>query len=179
MKTATAKKTITIERTFDGDLEDVWDLWTTKAGLEAWWGPDGFSTKVHKLELWPGGALHYAMTATAPEQVAFMKKAGLPLTSDTHGRYDEIVPRSRLAFRQVADFIPGVAAYDIATVVELQPSAAGVHMLLVVDAMHDEPWTKRAEQGWRSQLDKLGKLLATILATKRATKRASKSQTND
>lgn len=166
-KSGSAKKTITIERTFAGDLEDVWDLWTTKAGVEAWWGPEGFSTKVHALELRPGGALHYAMTATAPEQVAFMKKAGLPLTSDTHGTYDEIVPRTRLAFRQVADFIPGVAAYDVATVVELRQRGQGVHMLLIVDAMHDEQWTKMAEQGWRSQIEKLAKILVA-----RATKTA-------
>jgi uncharacterized protein YndB with AHSA1/START domain len=163
-KTASAKKTITIERTFQGDLEDVWDLWTTMAGIEQWWGPEGFSTKVHALELRPGGALHYAMTATAPEQVAFMKKAGLPLTSDTHGTYDEIVPRTRLAFRQVADFIPGVAAYEIATVVELRRTADGVHMMLVVDAMHDAQWTKMAEHGWRSQIEKLGKILVARAA---------------
>lgn len=154
------KKKITLERTFAAPVEDVWELWTTKAGIESWWGPDGFSTKVHKLELWPGGALHYAMTATAPEQIDFMKRAGMPLTSETRGTFDEIVKHRRLAFTQVADFVPGVAAYPIAALVELQESAQGVRMVLTVDVMHDEQWTKMAEMGWRSQLDKLEKALA-------------------
>ena len=160
----TSKKKITFERTFAAPIEDVWELWTTKAGIEAWWGPDGFSTKVRKLELRPGGALHYAMTATAPEQIAFLERAGMPLTSETHGTYDEIVARRRLAFTQVADFVPGVAAYDIATLVEFEQTARGVHMVLTIDALHDEQWTKMAEAGWRSQVDKLAKALAAKTA---------------
>ena len=92
MSQAGSKKRITIERTLRAPVEDVWELWTTKEGIESWWGPDGFTTKVFKLELRPEGELHYAMTATAPEQVDFLKRAGMPLTSETRGWYDEIVP---------------------------------------------------------------------------------------
>ena len=48
-------------------------------GIEAWWAPDGFSVEVSKLDLAPGGELHYSMTATAPPQVEFMQNAGMPL----------------------------------------------------------------------------------------------------
>src|SRR3954463_6593578 len=106
-------KRITLERTFDAPLADVWDLWTTKDGIESWWGPDGFSVKVHKLDLRPGGELLYAMTANAPEQIAFMKNAGMALTTEAHITYTEIVPRRRLAYVHLADFIPGVKPYDI------------------------------------------------------------------
>lgn len=155
------KKRITLERTFQAPIEDVWELWTTKEGVESWWGPDGFSTKVFKLELWPGGELHYAMTATAPEQIAFLERAGMPLTNHTRGHYDEVVQNSRLAFTQIADFVPGVAAYDIESLVELFPTAAGVRMVLTFDAMHDAQWTKLAEMGWQSELEKLGRALAS------------------
>ncbi|HEY2728830.1 MAG TPA: SRPBCC domain-containing protein [Polyangia bacterium] len=154
------KRRITLERTFAAPIEDVWELWTTKEGIESWWGPDGFSVKVSKLELWPGGELLYAMTADGPEQVEFMKKAGMPLTTKTRGTYDEIVRHRRLAFRQLADFVPGVAPYDVATLVELHPTAQGVRMVLTFDAMHDEQWTKMAEMGWRNELDKMERALA-------------------
>jgi uncharacterized protein YndB with AHSA1/START domain len=154
------KRRITLERTFAAPIEDVWELWTTKEGIESWWGPDGFSVKVSKLELWPGGQLLYAMTANGPEQVEFMKKAGMPLTTETRGTYDEIVEHRRLAFRQLADFVPGVAPYDVATLVELRPTAQGVHMALTFDAMHDEQWTNMAEMGWRNELDKMERALA-------------------
>ena len=154
------KKKITIERTLAAPIEDVWELWTTKAGIESWWGPEGFSVKVLELELRPGGVLRYVMTAAAPDQVAFMKRAGMPLANETRGRYDEIVDHRRLAFTQVADFVPGVAPYDIATLVELTPSAHGVRLVLTLDAMHDERWTTMATKGWESQLGRLGEALA-------------------
>lgn len=34
---------IVIERKYAASIEDVWELWTTKEGIESWWGPDGFS----------------------------------------------------------------------------------------------------------------------------------------
>jgi uncharacterized protein YndB with AHSA1/START domain len=154
------KGQITLERTFQAPIEDVWELWTTKAGIESWWGPEGFSVEVRELDLRPGSQLVYVMTATEAPQIAFMKKAGLPLTNENRLTYDEIVKHERLAYTQVADFVPGVAASDVETVVELHASAQGVRMMLTFDAMHDEHWTKMAKQGHESELDKLERVLA-------------------
>jgi uncharacterized protein YndB with AHSA1/START domain len=115
------KGRITIERTFNAPIEDVWDLWTTKEGIESWWGPDGFAVKVRKLDLRPGGELLYAMTATAPQQVEFTRREGMPVTTEGCVTYAEVVPPRRLAYTHLADFIPGVESYDVATVVELRP----------------------------------------------------------
>jgi uncharacterized protein YndB with AHSA1/START domain len=48
---------ITMERTYKASVEDLWDLWTPKDGIESWWGPDGFTTKVLELDLRSGGQL--------------------------------------------------------------------------------------------------------------------------
>ena len=117
--------------------------------------------KVTSLELRPGGELSYAMTAVAAEQVAFMKQAGMPLTTHAKVTYTEVTPGGRLAYRTVADFVPGIEAYDVGTVVEFQATAAGVKLLVTVDAMHDEVWTERARAGNESQLRKLDALLGT------------------
>jgi uncharacterized protein YndB with AHSA1/START domain len=153
------KRRITLERTYRARIEDVWELWTTKEGIESWWGPGGFAVKVRKLELRPGGELHYAMTAIAPPQIEFMKKAGMPLTTESRLTYTEIVAPRRLAYTHLADFIPGVAPYGVATLVELHPTAEGVRQVLTFDAMHDEEWTQRATMGRESELGKLAKLL--------------------
>lgn len=138
----------------------MWELWTTKEGIESWWGPEGFSVEVHKLELWPGGQLLYTMTATAPEQIDFMRKAGMPLTTESRLTYTEIAPPRRLAYYQQADFIPNIKPYDIETTVELQPAPNGVRMVLTFDAMHDEHWTQMAVMGHEAELRKLEKLLS-------------------
>ena len=53
-----------LERTYDTPAELLWELMTTPAGLEEWWAPDGFETRVSELELRPGGQVRYTMTAT-------------------------------------------------------------------------------------------------------------------
>jgi uncharacterized protein YndB with AHSA1/START domain len=149
------KRKITLERTYRAPVEDVWELWTTKEGFESWWGPIGFTVTVQTLELRVGGRLFYVMTATSPEQVAFMKRAGMPLANEGRITFTEITPQRRLAYTHVADFIPGVAPYDIETVVDLFPNGDSVRMVLTVDAMHDDVWTERAVMGWKGQLTKL------------------------
>ena len=159
-KEQTTKGRVRLERTYTASMQDVWDMWTTKDGIESWWGPDGFSVKVRKLDLRPGGEVHYAMTATAPPQIEFMKKAGMPLTTECKATYTEVSPPRRLSYTHLADFIPGVEPYHVAHLIELTPMGDSVRMVLTFDAMHDEEWTKRATMGWEMELGKLGKVLA-------------------
>jgi uncharacterized protein YndB with AHSA1/START domain len=154
-----ARRRVSIERTFNAAVEDVWALWTTKEGIESWWGPDGFVVKVRRLDVRLGGELLYAMSATAPDQIDFMRKAGMPLTTESLATYTEVVTLKRLTFTQMADFIPGVQPYEVATTVEFDTTPKGVRMVLTLDAMHDEQWTKMAVMGWEQELGKLGRLL--------------------
>jgi len=153
------RKTLTIERTFNAPVADVWELWTTVDGIESWWGPDGFKVKVKKLELRPDGALHYDMIATGPDQIAYMKKAGMPVSQPCRAYYTEVTPTRRLAFTHIVDFVPGVESYESATVVELAARGSDTHLVLTVEAMHDEEWTNKAVSGWQSELGKLAAAL--------------------
>jgi uncharacterized protein YndB with AHSA1/START domain len=157
-----ARRRVSLERTFIGTVEDVWELWTTKEGIESWWGPDGFSVKVRRLDVRLGGELFYAMTADAPDQIDFLKKAGMPLTTESLVTYTELVPLQRLGFTQLADFIPGVKPYEVATTVELETIPQGVRLVLTLDAMHDEQWTRMAVMGWESELGKLARVLEPV-----------------
>ncbi len=150
---------ITLERTFRASIDDVWALWTTKEGIESWWGPEGFRVEVRKLDLRPGGELVYDMIATAPAQVEFMRRAGMPVSHEARLTYREIVAPRRLAYTHAADFIPGVEPYDVDTVVELHVDADRVRMVLSFDPMHDDVWTRRAVMGWESELGKLAQVL--------------------
>ena len=162
-QTQPARRRVSIERTFaEATAEDVWALWTTKDGIESWWGPDGFEVKVRRLDFRLGGELLYAMTATAPEQIEFLRKAGMPLTTESLVRYTDVVSLKRIAFTQLADFIPGVEPYEVGTTIELETTSQGVRLILALDAMHDEHWTRMAVMGWENELGKLAKVLAPV-----------------
>src|SRR3984957_7887292 len=152
------RRKVTLARTYEASLEDIWNLWTTKAGIESWWGPEGFTTEVRKLDLRAGGELLYAMTATEAPQIEFMKRAGMPLTTEARVTYTEVSAMQRLAYVHAVDFIPGVEAYDIETVVEFHAERKRVRMIVHLDAMHSEEWTQRTVAGWESQLSKVDKL---------------------
>jgi uncharacterized protein YndB with AHSA1/START domain len=157
----TERPKLTLERTFKASIEDVWELWTTKDGIESWWGPEGFSVAVRELDLRPGGRLAYAMSAVGADQREYMLKAGMPMTTEHSLTYEVVDPPRRLAYHDVADFIPGVEPYQVETVIELRQSGGDVRMVLTFDAMHDEHWTRMAKLGHESELDRLAAVLAS------------------
>lgn len=156
----TDRPKLTLERTFKVSIDEVWELWTTKEGIESWWGPEGFSVAVRELDLRPGGDLLYTMSAVGPEQKEYMLKAGMPTSTDHSITYVAVEPPRRLAYRDMADFIPGVEPYEVETAIELHEVAEGVRMVLTFDAMHDAHWTEMARRGNESQLDRLAQRLA-------------------
>lgn len=152
----TERTAFVIERTFKANPPRVWALWTTREGLEQWWGPEGFRSEVRHLELCIGGGFEIAMIAQVPQIIAYLKQAGLPAISVAKGRYTEIEPAHRLVYTNAVDFVPGVAPYTTTTVVEFNALPDGGTRLIVTnDAMHDAQWTEMARQGWTQQIDKL------------------------
>ncbi|WNZ64853.1 SRPBCC domain-containing protein [Myxococcus sp. MxC21-1] len=149
------KAKVVIERTYRAGIEDIWALWTTKEGFESWWGPQGFRAAVHELDARVGGALRYDMIADSPEMIAAMKQMGQPTSHATRSRFTEVAPHSRLVLTNVIDFLPGVATYESKIAVDFLPSDDGVRMVVRLDAMHSEEFTKMQQEGFTSQLTKL------------------------
>ena len=148
-----------IERDYPTTAEDIWELWTTREGIESWWAPDGFTLEVEKLELEPGGELVYTMTATGPEQIEFMRNAGMRLVTRSQKRFTEIAPTTRLAYTSLVDFVPDVSPYEFSTVVTIEPSEAGVTVTMTVEPMHDRIWTERLLAGRTNELDNLARVV--------------------
>jgi len=75
-----------ISRVFDAPRNLVWKLWTEEKHLKHWWGPKGVTLPSLKVDLRPGGRMHYCMR--------------WPDGSEHWGRfvYREIVAPERLVF---------------------------------------------------------------------------------
>ena len=154
------RRTTKIEREYDATLNELWEMWTTPAGIEAWWGPGGFAVTVQSIELRPGGELKYTMSAIDADKVAFMKEQGMPVSTPCYMTFTEVLPPKRLVYRHRVDFVPGVEHYDVMHVIELDQIAGGnVRLTLTIDVMHDDEWTGRAVAGWEEELGKLATAL--------------------
>ena len=52
---------IVISRLIDAPQELVFDAWTDPEQVVQWWGPRGFTTTTHKMEVKPGGVWRFVM----------------------------------------------------------------------------------------------------------------------
>ena len=118
----------------------------------------------------PGGELVYAMTATGPEQVAFVQEAGLPHVTESRKTFTEADPPARLAYTTLADFVPDVEPYEFLTVVELEPAGTGTRVVMTVDELHDADWTQRLLAGRANELDNLAAVVERRRQSRRATR---------
>ena len=50
-----------ISRVFDAPRDKVWKAWTEVERLKQWWGPKGFVVTHCKVDLRPGGIMHYCL----------------------------------------------------------------------------------------------------------------------
>ncbi|PYE88432.1 SRPBCC family protein [Phyllobacterium leguminum] len=155
--TDTPQAKVIIERTYRARVEDLWELWTTKAGFESWWGPEGFRVEVHALEAHTGGALEYDMIADTPEMIAAMKDMGQPVSHNTRGWFDAFEPHARLTLKHMIDFIAGTEPYESTIEVDFHASGDNARMVVTLHPHRDPHWTKMSAEGFSSQLTKLDK----------------------
>ena len=152
---AAPQTNLLIERTYSARVEELWALWTTKAGFESWWGPEGFRVEVQTLQPRGGGTLDYDMIADAPDAIAAMQRLGQPLSHATHGRFAEFEPHRRLTLVHMIDFIQGVEPYESVIEVDFHALGDQVRMMVTLHPHRDPHWTRMSSEGFRSQLTKL------------------------
>jgi uncharacterized protein YndB with AHSA1/START domain len=57
----TADREITATRVFDARRELVWKVWTEPEHIAKWWGPNGFTNTIEKMDVRPGGVWQFVM----------------------------------------------------------------------------------------------------------------------
>jgi len=64
---------------------------------------------------------------------------------------------TRLSITHVIDFLPGITPYESTIVAEFVPSSDSVRMVLTLEPLHSDDFTKMSMRGWTSQLAKLNR----------------------
>lgn len=58
---ATADREIVVTRVFDAPPDLVFEAWTNPQHVVQWWGPRGFTTTTHEIDVRPGGVWRFIM----------------------------------------------------------------------------------------------------------------------
>ncbi len=61
MTETTSDREIIITRVFDAPRNLVFDAWTDPQHVGSWWGPTGFTTTTHEIDVRPGGVWRFIM----------------------------------------------------------------------------------------------------------------------
>ena len=57
----TTDRELVFTRMFDAPRELVFEAWTDPGHIVHWWGPEGFTTTIHEMDVRPGGVWRFVM----------------------------------------------------------------------------------------------------------------------
>jgi uncharacterized protein YndB with AHSA1/START domain len=57
----TADRELTVSRLLNAPKELVWELWTNSEHIKHWWGPNGFTNTIYKMDVKNGGEWDFTM----------------------------------------------------------------------------------------------------------------------
>ena len=83
---STVDREIVITRLLDAPRERVFEAWTDPRQVGHWWGPTGFTTTIHEMDVRPGGVWRFIMHG--PDGVDWPNWV----------RYQEVVRPERLVY---------------------------------------------------------------------------------
>ena len=82
---------VVIERSFDAPVDLIWQMWTDPEHFKAWYGPDGASIPVAKMDVRVGGTRLVCMAMQTPDG---------PMQMWFAGEYTEVVENERLVYTE-------------------------------------------------------------------------------
>jgi uncharacterized protein YndB with AHSA1/START domain len=60
-KSSTHDREITISRKLNAPIDLVWEVWTKPEHIANWWGPNGFTNTISKMDITAGGEWNLVM----------------------------------------------------------------------------------------------------------------------
>jgi len=148
----TADREIVISRLYDTPRELVFRAWTSPEHVRHWWGPNGFTTTTHEMDVKPDGIWRFIMHG--PDGVDYKNKI----------LFIEVVEPEHLVYAHGGDdegnsppFHVTVTFADLGGVTELT-----LRSLFVTAAQRDENVKFGAIEGGYQTLERLAAFLAKM-----------------
>lgn len=138
-------KQLSINHTFDAPIELVWEMWTQPEHLAQWWGPNGFTTTIHKMNVAQGE--EWLLTMHGPDGKNYPNKSV----------FTEVIPFRKIVYDH---FNP-----DFTATIIFEPEGAKTSILWTMefdDAELMEAVLKahNAKDGLKQNVEKLEKYLS-------------------
>jgi len=150
-----SRDAVMIERSFDAPVDLIWQMWTVPEHFAAWYGPDGATIPVAKMDVRVGGTRLVSMEMQTPDG---------PMQMWFTGEYREVVENERLVYTEsMSDENGNVMTASDMNMPKEHPTATEVRVELedvggrtkMVMTHAGIPADSPGAAGWTMALDKL------------------------
>jgi len=145
----TENREMRITRTFKAPVELLWEVWTDPAHIINWWGPNGFTTTIHKMDFKEEG--EWNLTLHAPNGTNYPNKS----------IYKEIVLLKKIVFEHFNPHFFTTVLFESKgdeTQVDWTMVFDNAEILETVVKVH------KADEGLKQNVEKLGEYLLGLLS---------------
>jgi len=155
---STADREIVFTRVFDAPRRMVWEAWTDPEQLVLWWGPKGFSTTVHEMDVRAGGV--WKLVMHGPDGTDYPNKS----------IFTKVVPYERLRYRLSGGKRGGpVAQFEMTVTFEDDGDKTRITMRLVfasAEARDENVREYGSIEGGKQTLERLAEHLSARFSAK-------------
>ena len=150
-----SKDAVRIERSFDAPVDLIWQMWTNPEHFAAWYGPEGATIPVARMDVRVGGTRLISMEIHTPDG---------PMRMWFTGEYREVVEKKRLVYTEsMSDENGNVMTASDMNMPEEHPTTTEVRVELedvggrtkMVMTHAGIPADSPGAAGWTMALDKL------------------------
>ncbi|HEV8575252.1 MAG TPA: SRPBCC family protein [Dehalococcoidia bacterium] len=148
--TLTSDREITVTRVLDAPCELVFEAWTDPEQVVQWWGPFGFTTTIHEMDVRPGGVWRFIMHG--PDGTDY----------NNHAVFEEVVKPERLVYRHGGGEGSDIKDFHVTVTFDEDDGKTRLTLRLVAEspAERDRMIEFGALEGGNQTLDRLAEYLA-------------------
>jgi uncharacterized protein YndB with AHSA1/START domain len=148
MENNTKDRELLISRTLNAPVELVWEAWTKPEHIANWWGPNGFTNTITKMEIKPGG--EWDLVMHGPDGTDYKNKSV----------FKEIIPFKKIVYDHVSG--PKFTA-TITFEAQGEQTLLNWHMLFeTAEQFIQVVKTFKADEGLRQNIEKLNVYLSGL-----------------
>ena len=156
LKSNTADREIRLSRLVNAPIDLVWEVWTNPEHIKEWWGPDGFTNTISKMDVRKNG--EWNLTMHGPDGTDYKNKSV----------FKEITKHEKIVYEHISG--PRFLA-TISFEAQGEKTFIDWHMLFESkEEFIQTVKTFKADEGLRQNMEKLNHYLSTNLQLRKQTK---------
>ncbi len=129
-----------LSKTYSVKTDRMYQAWTSAEELAKWWGPEGYTTTIEKMEVEVGGEYKFAMNPPEGEAKVLV------------GRYEEVLQNEKLVFTWKWEDADN-AFPETKVTVQFVDQDGSTEVKVTHEQLPSEEAAEGHNQGWSSSLE--------------------------